>query len=383
MIEAAKLGLKVSGHDIRQRGRTLMKPKLFIGRSDRLIARLRSLLYAWRFIDQINGQLFVKWTTLPERYGDEALHYSPFHIFDLMKFSAEGGSDRLQFLQTNAPFPDDSIRLDDAKSASSWKSGFDRSTFATDYPISALRGTAKLRFSDEPGDNAYIFAGIQHLFRQLPVHPRILQSKEAFYARTDLEPGLFDAIHVRRGDVFDMLDAELPGWPSGNLSDDRFDLLIGHYVGRTSPFEFYLPAVRKALAGGRKIIFSSDSPEVIDQFRSEFGPSSFIDLSKAKMKYPIQKAFLDFLILCDANTLIGTSSNFSMMPAELGGTNLINVAGLGAFDIVEQHFHDRFLCGPQLSHDTVTEARRRLARIYGEFSARRMLQVKTDPGKHD
>lgn len=345
--------------------------RLFCGRSDRLIARVKMMLYAWRFIEQVDGQLIVFWPSLPSRYAEEDIDYSPSLIFDLVDFYAKGGSDQLVFVESNQRPPSNAVALDGPQFSSQVQHGFDRAMFV-DGGVFSQSGSPQFRFSDEPSTAAYMMEGVKRLFRSLPVHPQVLAARADFYARHRLEPGSFDTIHVRRGDVYDMLRAELPGWPTGQTSSARLDLIINHFIARTAPLEFYRPAVEAAITRGRTIVFTSDTPAVIADFRKAFGQNLFTDLSALRMRVPIQKAFADFLVLGDSAQIIGTSSNFSALPAELAGVPFQNVAGSGDYAVAEATFRAAFLDGHDaVDSATATEALDRLQKHYADFAARR------------
>ena len=342
-------------------------PKLFVGRSDRLIARLRSFLYAWRFIDQADGQLFVLWPKLAERYAEEDIEYSPFLIFDLVNFYARGGSDRLQFIESGLEQPEKSIALDAPEYRNAATAGFDRAQFGGADQVFFYRGTAPFRFSDEPGNSAYLLSGVRRLFSSLPIHPAIKRAQAACYERAQLTPKMFDAVHVRRGDVFDMLATELPPGLGRGLTSARLDMLIGHFVKRTAPLEFYFPPIERAISAGKKILMTSDTPDTVQFFQKKYGRENLIDLGAFRMRIPIQKAFLDFLVLCDAAQITGTASNFSMTPAELGQVPLENVATTGDYGIAESLFRRKFLKVGLVDDETASEALRRMKASFEEY----------------
>lgn len=308
-----------------------------------MVARLKCVYYAWRFIDRVDGQLFVIWPKLPERYSEENVGYSPSQIFDLSNFYAAGGADRIQFLEGQCLFPESAVGLDGPAFAHRRPGSFELSDFADTDIVLSHRNRINYTYSDETADSPKVTGRVTELFRSLPIHPEIERVKEAFFERNGLTPKGYDAVHVRRGDVFDMWRAEMPSLLASTTTPERLNLIIGHYISRTAPLQFYHPAISEIVKAGRKIIFTSDTPEIITHFRREFGPEYFIDLSGLKMRNDIQKAFLDFLILADAGTIVGTSSNFSSFPAELGGATFVNVSGSGTEDSLVKSFELDFL----------------------------------------
>ena len=341
------------------------RPLLYCRRGDRLVSRLKMMLYGWRFIDQVGGQLVMLWPALDPRYGAERDGYRPGMIFDLDRWEAGGGGERLRFVETEEPLPRDTTVLDGPAMAERVKAGFDRAMFAGGGRF-RKRGFDKFRFADEPADWAHRIAGMRDLFRSLPVHPDVLAARDAFYAAQGLVPGGFDAVHVRHGDVYGMLAAELPGWATGELTPQRLDQLLGHVVNRTAPFDFYWPAIDALVAQGRRIVFTSDTPETIAPFRARYGAGAFVDLSALSMAVVIQKAFADFLVLMDAGQVVGTSSNFSSLPGQIGGGRFVNVASTGPFASVEAAFRAAL----PLDEATMAAALARLEPLHAAFAAR-------------
>ena len=325
------------------------------------------MLYSWRFIDQVDGQLFVLWPRLAKRYAEEDINYSPALIFDLLNFSARGGSDKIQFLECDLRQPDEALDLAGEQFQGRALSGFDRAGFAGSDQAFYYRGTHPFRFSDEPNASAYLLDGVRRLFASLPVHPAILAVKADFYERHGLAPKSYDAVHVRRGDVFDMLTSELPVGLGAGLTAERLSALVGHYVKRTAPLEFYFSAIERALEEGRRLIVTSDSPDTIAFLKARYGKAPLIDLSNLKMRIPIQKAFLDFLILCDAGQITGTASNFSMTPAEIGNVKLHNVAASGELDVSEGLFRRKFIEKGKVDGITADQALSELRTIFTEY----------------
>src|SRR5579871_6938548 len=84
------------------------RPTFFMKRSDRLIARLRHLLYALRFAQQVDGQVIFAWTPLPSWFQQfDSRDYHVNYIFDIRRHYADGGARRLVFFDSVTPFPTD------------------------------------------------------------------------------------------------------------------------------------------------------------------------------------------------------------------------------------------------------------------------------------
>ncbi|MEQ9660923.1 MAG: hypothetical protein RLN87_00035 [Parasphingopyxis sp.] len=346
------------------------RPKLFVGRSDRLIARIKAMMYAWRFMEQVDGQLFMLWTRLPRRYDDESVGYTPSNIFDLVKWYKNGGAERLCFIDQADRYPEDAIPLDSDEFKGALRHGFDRDRFAGSDDVFVRRGTGWYFFSDEPVSANYIRRGVRKLFRELPIHPHLVSALERFYDRYDLEPGKYGAIHFRRGDVYEMLRNELPNDANGDLTDARIELIIRHFIVRTAPPEFYHAHVEDMISRGQKIVFTSDSPETITLFQKVFGPAHFVDLSQHKLPMVIRKAFLDFLVLTNASEIIGTASNFTQFASQVGQGKSTSVAGTGDFDIAAREFRDSILSSKDISKSTHEKALKLLEVDYTAYAKR-------------
>lgn len=335
-------------------------PKFFVGRSDRLIARLKDFLWAWRFADQVGGQLFYLWPQLPERYGEECEGYSPGKIFDLLEFYRTGGADRLVFVECDRiALPEKGIALDTPEFEQSRAHGFDRDFFRSSDAAFVQRGSADARFSafwfsDEPDTGRHRLADVRRLFPQLPIHPKLVQVMDAFKARNGIEEGNYGAVHVRRGDCYTMIQNALC---EGDRAE-HLELFVKHFVVRTAPTEFYRPEVEKMIAAGQKMIFTSDTPGVIDEFRKAFGAKHFIDLGMLRAPSMIEKAFADFLMLYGANELVGTGSNFARFAAQLRGAPFVNVCVTGEFEVARTAF-ERDVVGDRAADPAL------LAQAYG------------------
>lgn len=332
------------------------RPRFFVGRSDRLIARLKEMLWAWRFAQQANGQLVYFWVPLPERVGEERKNYKPGHILDLPKFYAGGGGDHLLFLEDLINFPHDAIDLGGQEFEHCRAEGFDRARFTDTSDVFLYRAKKSERFAgfrmdDEPEQGYMRLREVRKLFASLPPNPIIERVLNTFFERNEISDGKFAAIHVRRGDCYDQLRQELL-----DEDVDRTKLFITHLMIRTAPLEFYRPFIEKLIQDDIKIVFTSDTPDVIEEFRNEFGRKHFIDLSNVVMKIPIQKAFLDFLILTKARTIVGTGSNFGQFASQLSGRISINVALTGEVKGLEDEFFKHVVAGHDIKREMVNMA---------------------------
>src|SRR5690348_16880759 len=90
------------------------RPIFFMKRSDRLIARLKHLLYGIRFSAQVDGQMVMVWTPLPRWFQQfDSRDYHLNLIFDIREHYARGGGRNLIFFDSVTRFPPDLLSLQD------------------------------------------------------------------------------------------------------------------------------------------------------------------------------------------------------------------------------------------------------------------------------
>jgi hypothetical protein len=336
------------------------RPTFVINRSDRLIARLKHIFYAWRFAARVNGRVIAVWRPVPafwQKY--DGTDYSPIRIFDLPKFYAEGGSDELVFLEGAIPAAK-GRSLRDPEFAEMRPRNFDPSYFIDNPDTFYEHHAIGFSFNDEPRSREHMFGEIRELYRRLPHDPTLVRALES--SRTRIGQADYVALHVRRGDVDDMLKAELPQLADGTMTPPRLALLMEHYVGRTALDEFYYPHIDAAIQAGQKIVYFSDTPETLNHFAKKFGRNKFTDAQDFKCRFPIQKAFQDFNLLMGAKTIISTGSNYATFAAAIGDTELINVAASGPVEALEQRLYSNFMQGLKLPTAAQTMLREEIGR---------------------
>lgn len=352
----------------------MIRPTFFIRRGDRLIARLKHLFYTWRFADQVDGRIVMLWPPLPAFWrqfdGDD---YSPSNIFDLREFYGSGGGDRLIFLETSQNFPPQRASLRDPEFEAMRPHAFERSYFKGKPLQFHEHNAAVFSFADEPRTREHTHATLRRLYDSLPHDPSIVRALQS--ARERIGPDGYVGLHVRRGDVDEMLRLDLPKLASGKLPADRLALLMGHYVCRTALDEFYHPEIEAAIREGRKIVYFSDSPETIGRFASAFGKQHFMDATVFKARLPVQKAFLDFNLLAGASRIVSTGSNYASFAATLANIDLINVAVAGPLDRLESNLHDVYLKDLEIGAEAKNALHAELERQYARRARMRPLEA--------
>jgi hypothetical protein len=296
----------------------------YLRRGDRLIARMKHVLYGWRFARQAGGKAVVLWPPPGTWSQFDSMEYSPSLIFDLEEMARDATTSDLTFVETPERFPERRRSLRDPEFAKMRNNSFDREYFKQDGLVFHEDSLMQYRFSDEQRSGAALNAELSDLFGRLKLHPAV----GAGLARvaSDLGGEKYASLHVRAGDVFHMLTEELPLLPQGTLTGQALKRLLGHYVTRTAPPELYTPWVLKSIEAGQKLVFSTDSPDQIEWFNKRFGAEHFLNLADYQLDFPIQKALMDFIILSRGSVLYGPRSNFSSLACALGNIDLVTVS---------------------------------------------------------
>ncbi|WP_425065292.1 hypothetical protein [Reyranella sp.] len=352
----------------------MARSTIFVRRGDRLIARLKHLFYAWRFADQIDARVVMVWPSLPVFWHQfDGTDYSPSLIFNLRDFYAAGGGDDLVFLEGPVGYPLPRRSLRDKEFAAMRPRAFDRAYFAENPSTFYEQDAVVFSFADEPRTREYTYKTLRKLYDRLPHDAAITRSIGIAGQRIGDEQ--YVGLHVRRGDVDEMLRQDLPKLAEGALSPERLALLMGHYVCRTALNEFYYKSIEAAIAAGQRIVYFSDSPDTMDHFVKTFGRRHFVDAGAFRMRYPIQKAFLDFNLLVGASRIISTGSNYASFAATLGNSELTNVAVAGSLEQLEKYLHVEYLSDVQIGADGSRILRDELEKQYLRRSRMRPLEA--------
>ena len=340
------------------------RPTFFMKRSDRLIARLRHLMYGLRFARQVDGQMIMAWTPQPkwsQQFDGPDYHVN--HVFDLRAWYAEGGYRELIFFDSITPFPEGLPSLQGVEFDAVRPRGFDRSWFLDQAPTVYSGNYYGYQFADEGKSLADLDREVRGLWARLPHDP--LAARILAQAKERIGGTGYIALHVRRGDVGAMLKRDLPLLADGTVTPEALRLTLGHYLSRTAPYDFYYPEIERSLAAGARILFTSDSPETLQHFTDKYGVKPFIDINRfVRSRFPIQKAFLDFNMLIGAERIISTGSTYAAFAATLGRGQLANVAMSGPIDRLDSFLFEEYV--PQLgAHAGVRRAvRGELEQLY-------------------
>jgi hypothetical protein len=328
------------------------RPVFFMKRSDRLIARLKHLLYGIRFARQVDGQMIMAWTPLPSWFQQfDSRDYHANLIFDIREHYARGGGRDLIFFDSISPFPQGLLSLQGPEFESSRPSGFDRDFFRVRRPTVYSGIYYGFQFSDEGKTQRQLDAEVRDIYASLPLDPVVTRVMETAKAKMDADK--YAVLHVRKGDVGEMLRRDMPQLANGQLDIKALRLTLSHYVSRTAPFDFYYPEIEKCIAEGLRVLFTSDSPETLKHFVARFGAKNFIDINKfVRARFPIQKAILDFNMMIGGTRIISTGSTYAAFAGTLGASQVVSVAMSGPRQRLVDFIFEEY--APQLADDVAT-----------------------------
>lgn len=316
----------------------------FLSRGDRLAARLKHMLFAWRFVREVGGTLVVGW---PQRarslYGTMAgEYYSPSLLFDLGQLYLERGTSDIVFVEGEGFASDRMTPFPPPEIAGAMPFALDRAYFE------AGRGPFRsdnyyVRFADET--KADVIAQVRDLYRQLPLSAAARKLVADAARATRSEP--YVALHVRRGDIVDVLRAALPEMRAGELTPVALNYAM-HLAKQTAPLDYYHDKVAQAVAERRTILFFSDTPALFAEVRARFPRGRLVDAAAIgrNAAYPLLKAFVDFTLIGRADHVIGTQTGFASVACMLGGARQVVVTARGDWDSFRRYLYDEVLGTP-------------------------------------
>jgi hypothetical protein len=307
-----------------------------------LAARLKHLLFAWRFSRKVNGFLAVNWPqrdkSLYNTLGTE--YYSPSLIFDLGKIVSSDLRDEIAFIEGNvgddkmfAKFPPDRLpdiflhktSLTDAQTITG--------SYISDSYFIRLEGELKKDVENE----------VRELFDYLPKSPALVKQISAAHQAIGSEK--YTALHLRRGDIPAVLRAATAEMQNGVLTSVAKNYAI-HLTKQTAPFHYYYADIEKAIGDGERVLFFSDSPDLVSHFSDKY-KDYIVDAARigSDIVFPLQKAFLDFTLIGKSDRVIGTQTGFASVACLLGGARHDIVTARGTWDVFLKYVYDEILEG--------------------------------------
>lgn len=288
--------------------------QVFCQRGDRLGARLNNLLCALQFAETVGAEVKVNWppsglVLSPQGLRADEQPHAFFDLFDEASFRQVHRHvevthhDLAHFEARIAQVP--FLRIGELTSR---PVGFfrDHPTRRFYYDVTHAFGFTDL---DRPA------AGLRPVFLKLRLSAAVRSALGKVLAELPVKQAV--ALHVRRGDVMDLLRAHDAG---GDEGDDFRFAQSRHISSKYAPYEAYREYVRKVGAGGPVVVLSEDGG-LKQRFREEFG-SRFLDydcLLDGCELTSIQRDFVEFLLIFHARDSVGPFSAFGQLSAHLAG----------------------------------------------------------------
>ncbi len=148
-------------------------PTFYLRRGDRLIARIKHVLYGWRFARQAGGKAVVMWPPPGSWRQFDSMEYSPSLIFNLEEMALDATISDLSFVETSESLPKQRRSLRDPEFATMRNNNFDREYFKRDALVFHEDSLMQYRFSDEQRSSAVFDAELSLLFHSLKLHPAV------------------------------------------------------------------------------------------------------------------------------------------------------------------------------------------------------------------
>jgi len=315
----------------------------FLARGDRLAARLKHILFAWRFVRQVNGTLIVGWPqrtkslyeTLPSEY------YSPSLIFNLAQLYADGSTSDIIFIEGQSFGNEGFASFPPLELSEQMPYALQRDYFSV--PRGPYQSDSYfLRFADE--QKADVNAQVKALYAKLPKSQLVVKLLDE--AHRTIGSDRYVALHVRRGDIVGVLQAAAGEMAQGKLTGVASNYAI-HLAKQSAPLAFYHDKVEAAIAAGLPILFFSDTPELYREVRQRFAGANIVDASRIARSaaHPLVKAFIDFTLIGAADHVIGTQTGFASVACMLGGAPQVIVTARGNWDEFCRFLYEDILGG--------------------------------------
>ncbi len=295
---------------------------LVCSRKDGMGARLANMLWTWRLAQRVQARTLVFWPPMDTYYGQAT---AAGELLDVYVMASSPMRDEVQIIDARPAdyFGVTPINLDPAvvcDPADFLVRPGDRPSKAPTPVIQTAVGPFLM--ADEAKSDAV--AQAQALFARLPLRNNI---RNAFKAANIAHGfGGMVAVHVRRGDIIDVLRnacAELT--PEGRQSGSVIDRYTEHFFRCCAPVETYKRLMSPYVKKGYDILFFSDSPEMAAPFKEWLGDRLILANDIATPKFTgLQRALFELLIMSLCPTIIGTKSIFGNLAALIRGADFID-----------------------------------------------------------
>ena len=282
------------------------------GRFDRLGARLKNMLCAWRFARRAEGSTIVLWNHVNHVTGDPS-SYDPGTIFDLD--TIDHFNDLKLFENIDAVNQLYGWRIDvDAQFSTRRKSddSIILQAMRDDFIIVYLETRQIVWPNDSPAQHE---ADMRALFRELPLNRAVSDAINAVTDRIAINEAI--AVHIRRGDIISNLFLPIEKFVDNNVAVN--------FAARYVPLDGYISAI-EALGPARPLVCFSDDPQIKiifgDRYRHKL---LFIDSVLDEFDLSeLQRSFVEFVLISRCNTVLGGGSQFCRLAAILGGIPIVD-----------------------------------------------------------
>ncbi len=327
-------------------------PTITIRRTDGLGGRLLALVRVLRFAEKLGARVTMRWASLAYTFRDHgATDWTPSELFDLDRFDFDG----LDLAEgTPEPLDPGTLVLEERPDlAQHLRFGFDPETLLAHGASFASNGQRLLRLVGET--DADVHEGLVTVFDRLI--PKQAVRDEFAATKEILGPQPFVALHVRRGDVVSNLVGKAGSdAPVADLEPD-----MRHFVRRCAPVALMISALDEQAPGAKVLIFGED-PQSIGEAADALGSRALLAPAAERLG-PLQRAFLEILLMREASAIYACASQFSRLPAQVGRARLHEIGPDGDPGLWIRHFEAEILDRVSIQ----SERREELAALFLAF----------------
>lgn len=333
----------------------MKRTNIFLYRKDRLISRIRHLVYGWRFARKVGANFNMIWLPTTKKYiPEDGKYFDISYILDVFELNTDEILKDLNILNgdidvdvVSYPKIKDVLKIDSRQGRNI--EPYELYRYGHNFIADDLVG---YRFDSESRHN--IYQDVSKLFSMLPINKTLLKELDYFFE--EIGTTQFVIVHIRRGDVIRVLRENIS---KGKVADDD----LKQFVMRTSPLSCYSETLTELnVASDVRVIISSDCEESANEFKRLIDADDAFVLGDYEFDaLPIQKSFFDFLVFTKAMHVIGTKSSvYGKYGAIFGQNSFYNVLETYTESLLLDHFEDEILQKVDASETEVEHLKKRL-----------------------
>ena len=280
-------------------------------------ARLANLMWTWRLATKVGARTLAFWPPMDDYYGEIA---GVGDIIDLYQLATAPIRDEIQIVDGRPAdmFVPSLVDLNPRKACFPERYLVSPpGTYRTKTPLPVLESArGPLLVAGE--SKKAVAAEARELFARLPIRDVILRSLKA--ARRAYRPKGLVAVHVRRGDIVEVLKTAGAGFvPEACEPGSVLDRYTEHFFRACAPVETYQRMLQPFLDRGQDILLFSDSPEMAAPFVERFGDRVVLARELAPPTLTgLQQAMFELLLMSACGVIIGTKSTFGLLASVVG-----------------------------------------------------------------